>query len=196
MPGRRSFLLLASIVLISIIAAEYGLTRHHPQAIAMRRSPVAELAKPDQSEVWTRRILARPLFSPDRRPPAQALETSNGLPRLTGIIVMQADKRAIFAGTNGKAIALAEGAQIGPYQIASIQPGLVIVSGPEGQRVLRAAFDHDASPQHPAIQPSSPPTSPAVSATSPALLTLPPLPPRDMPAGPLPAVSPLQGSSP
>src|SRR5919202_1181988 len=72
------------------------------------------------SEVATE--LARPLFSPKRRPGSIAAnDTAKDLTRLTGVLVSPAGKNAIFAGSaGGKPIVIGEGERIGGYVISSI----------------------------------------------------------------------------
>lgn len=93
-------------------------------------------------------IIARPLFNPDRRPAANPADPAaaraevaeDGLPRLTGVIVGPSGARAIFAGANGKSRAAAEGDTVGAFKVRTIGPGLVTVSGSEGDRVLRPTY--------------------------------------------------------
>jgi hypothetical protein len=91
------------------------------------------------------RITARPLFSPARRaldtPAGAVADTSRGgLPRLTGVIVGPGGGRAIFAGADGRPRTAAEGDTIGVFKVRKIDPGVVILSGPEGERVLRPVY--------------------------------------------------------
>ena len=97
---------------------------------------------------WQVTLLARPLFSPGRRPPrvADGGARTPGLPRLTGVVVAPDGRRAIFAG--GKV--LAEGAMLGRYRIAAIEVGRVTLQGPEGPEVLRPAFAGGARTAPPA----------------------------------------------
>ena len=103
----------------------------------------------DQASRRVATILARPLFSPNRRPDKVASDGARtGLARLTGIIVSSAGKSAIFAGAAGsKAAVVGEGARIGLYLIESIDAGGVTIVGPNGQRVLHPTFDPSAGPK-------------------------------------------------
>lgn len=91
-------------------------------------------------------IAARPLFSLTRRGDDHAVEKSpwavseDGLPRLSGVIVGPDGRRAIFAGTDGKSRAASEGEMVGAFKVRSIEPGVVNLSGPNGERVLRPTF--------------------------------------------------------
>jgi len=92
-------------------------------------------------------IAERPLFTPGRRAPARPASTTaaavvapEALPRLTGVIVGPSGGRAIFTGTDGKSRAAAEGDAVGTFKVRTIGPGLVTLSGSEGDRVLRPAY--------------------------------------------------------
>jgi hypothetical protein len=105
-------------------------------------APAAQTAHPD----WAAIILARPLFSPSRRPAPASSDTSARsaeLPRLTGILVSQSGRQAIFAGRDGgRPIVTREGDRVADQLVQSIRPGEVTVLGPAGPRVLHPVFDH------------------------------------------------------
>ena len=109
---------------------------------------------PDQVARWAATILARPLFSPGRRPPTAAAAPSAAapqLPRVAGIMVTPAGRRAIFAEKGTKPLVLGEGGEVSGFTVQSIQAGQVTVRGPEGVRVLSPTFDPDApAPASPA----------------------------------------------
>jgi hypothetical protein len=90
-------------------------------------------------------ILARPLFSPDRRPTSSSAAVAAPqppLPRLTGVVVFSSEQRAIFAPSgNGKSVVVAEGERIGDVLVRRIEAGRVTVLTPDGERVLRPTFD-------------------------------------------------------
>lgn len=87
-------------------------------------------------------ILARPLFSPDRRPAASGARSVSGLPRLAGIVVTGSRKVAIFAApAGGKPVVADEGGRLGAYDVRAINEDGVTVVGPEGALVLRPIFD-------------------------------------------------------
>ena len=94
---------------------------------------------------WVSTILARPLFSPSRRP-GQAVVASTELPRLAGIIIGPDGARAIFA-TSGdrRAIVAGPGAHAGPYLIRAVDRAGVAVTGPDGDRLLHPAYDPSAA---------------------------------------------------
>jgi hypothetical protein len=94
-------------------------------------------------------ILARPVFSPSRRPEAKPSEAAVAeapappavpLPRLTGVVTSPSERLALFASSGGKVMELVEGESIGNYVVRSISPSEVILSGPDGERMLRPSL--------------------------------------------------------
>jgi len=106
------------------------------------------------------RILARPLFSEDRRPPAASAAPVAGLPRslprLTGIVVSPAGGYAIFAGVeSGKPIVVQEGGQVGGAVVEAVAADQVTIRGPDGSVVMRPSFGDkvvQASRPNPALR--------------------------------------------
>ncbi len=134
--------------------------------------PAGRSASPDPNQVarWAATVLARPLFSPGRRPPAAAAApgaVAPSLPRVAGIMVTPAGRRAIFAEKGAKPLVLGEGGQVGGFTVQSIRAGQVTVRGPEGVRVLSPTFDPDAP---------APASAAAKAAPSPLGLSIPGLP--------------------
>ncbi len=93
------------------------------------------------------------------------------LPRMTGVIVTPAGRRAIFVNGAGKPTVVTEGERIGVYAVQSIEVGRVMLAGPDGQRVVAPAFDPKPAPRTtgpapglPGLDGSSPP--PAVPGTA------------------------------
>ena len=123
-------------------------------APAVSRDPVGSNTSPSNLPTATGAladisvsIQERPLFSPDRKPPALPAAANvgpgnapAGLPRLTGVIVGPNGGRAIFAGDDGKSRTAAEGDTIGEFKVWRINPGLVTMVGAAGPRVLRPAY--------------------------------------------------------
>lgn len=91
------------------------------------------------------KLLARPLFSPARRPTDAtgllARDPAPSVPRLTGIIVTSAGRQAIFAGPGGKPVVLREGDRFGAFSVQAIRPGQVVLSGPDGTHALGPTFE-------------------------------------------------------
>ena len=78
-------------------------------------------------ETQVETVLARPLFNPTRRPPAAAasiFDSGSGLEnlRLAGIITAPGRRLAIFADTDGKPLAFAEGQVVNGWRIHNITP--------------------------------------------------------------------------
>ena len=113
-----------------------------PQSVA-----VAASLGPENRLKWAKTALARPLFSRDRRPPADTpvtpvvIASPPKLPRLTGVVVIPAGGFAIFAGSDGeKPIVAREGDPIGDAVIEAIVAGQVTLRGPGGLAVLHPSF--------------------------------------------------------
>jgi hypothetical protein len=111
--------------------------------------PAAHAGHPHQMrqfENLVRVILARPLFSPTRRPSDdsggrdEALVDLSGT-RLTGIITLPSLRIAIFARDGKKPVALTEGDSVGAWRIEKITPTTVALRGPGGARELAPKSD-------------------------------------------------------
>jgi general secretion pathway protein N len=115
----------------------------------MERQAPADAAA-DQVRRWAAASLARPLFNPDRRPIAPAASGSDAaarLPRLSGIMITPAGRRAIFAPTGtGKPQVVVEGGTIGGNLVQSITIGEVVLIGPDGRHSLHPTFDRTPAP--------------------------------------------------
>jgi hypothetical protein len=138
-----------------------------------RLGPVAPHAgDTKQVQSWVDMILARPLFSPSRRPPASAAGSGTsgpGFPRLTGIVIMPHRREAIFAvAGRTQPIVMIEGSRLNGVLIKSIDAGAVVIVDAAGTRRLRPSFA-------PATAASGP--APAASGgANPIMLGLPPVP--------------------
>lgn len=110
------------------------------RAIPAPPPPASRLSPP---ETLTAVALARPLFSPTRRPPSSDGPTSTELAdkRLAGIVVSPQRRLAIFAVTGAKPLVVQEGADIDGWQIETITPDEVSLRGPSGIRTLRPKLD-------------------------------------------------------
>lgn len=128
--------------------------------------PLASPTLVMHGDEWVATILARPLFTRDRRPVAAtasaALGESNGnLPRLTGIAISPDQRRAIFAGADGaKPIVVEEGGSIAGFTVQAIAPDGVKVQGPDGDRTVALAFDQSPPAAHADADPQQPPGPP------------------------------------
>jgi len=183
--------LLAAVaaVLVATIVLELGGRSRDSEAMIATPAPglpataAGRLTAPDPNQLTrlAATILARPLFSPGRRPPAVAAAgpgaPAESLPRISGVFVTPAGRRVIFATLkDGKPLVVAEGGHVGAFTVQSIRAGQVTVHGPEGDRVLSPAFDPAAPVPGPA--PGFPPGVPSgVQPGAPAQgLTIPGLP--------------------
>lgn len=140
-----------ALLLVGIIALEIGLGGAEPpvgDAAELASLPTLPAPVPpqDQSAERASTIIARPLFTPGRRPtpvptPAAAQVAQVAPPpRLTGTLVGSFGKRAFFAG-DGKSRSAGESDRIGRWTVHTIGVGYVTLMGPEGPRELRVAFD-------------------------------------------------------
>jgi hypothetical protein len=165
--GRRGAgigLSVASILLCVAIYAEISAgpreTASYPatagKALGTREHPADAVGAPDRRAEWLNDIMARPLFSPTRRPVGT---TVSGLPRLTGIVVAGSERVAIFAAPASEhPIVAHSGTRVGAYEVQSIADDGVTVVGPGGTTLIRPIFDA-ARPASPA-----PPGTPAARA--------------------------------
>ena len=142
-------LCVAALGLCLVIAAEIltGAGTAAPDSVGRtgapaRIGPTDVALAPDRHSNWLEQILARPLFSPGRRPVEVAAAGVAGLPRLTGVVVTGSQRIAIFApASNGHPIIAESGAHIGEYEVKGITDAGVTVAGPHGTTLLRPAFD-------------------------------------------------------
>lgn len=155
----------ACLALCLIIAAEVmgvfaaASPESMPRTAAPARDGRTETPEaPDRHSAWLKQILARPLFSPGRRPVEVAGVGVQGLPRLTGVVLAGSQRLAIFAGaSNGHPIVAERGAHIGAYEVQAIADTGVTVAGPEGTTLLRPAFDVARVPAPAPALPRPPP---------------------------------------
>jgi general secretion pathway protein N len=104
-------------------------------------------------------VLARPLFSPSRRPPANAKVASSALVGryvLLGLVSV-GDKRHALVADGERRIELAEGAAIDGWTVSRIEQDRVTLTSPAGRatltlRAAAAAAAAAAKPTAPAAQ--------------------------------------------
>jgi hypothetical protein len=132
----------------------------------------------------TATILARPLFSPTRRPAETASadhpETSLSDMRLTGILITPDQHLAIFAPAGGKLLVRSEGEMISDWRIESIATQSVLLTGPTGPTTLEPKADPNlvrVQTVQPAATPPQPPPTTAVNPQPPPLPNAPARPP-------------------
>jgi hypothetical protein len=124
--------------------------------------PQSDPAAGPQSDIDARvgEVLARPVFSPDRRPVATGTRTAAGLTRLTGIVITGSRKVAIFAAqAGGRPVVAEEGSHISAYELKAISDTGVTVVGPTGTMVMAPLFDPSPppAPKRPLPAPAQPP---------------------------------------
>ncbi|HUN38856.1 MAG TPA: hypothetical protein VMU81_01055 [Acetobacteraceae bacterium] len=140
----------AACLLAATVAWEFGaFSARQPARVLLRPIQITALqtAAPDHTAEWVSTILARPLFSPDRR--AAPLPTAitggrdapPGLPRLTGVLVGPFGRTAIFATGGGKPLVVTEGGKVDAWTVQSISIGTVRIRGPDGAKTLQPSFE-------------------------------------------------------
>ncbi len=172
MRATLAILLLAVAGLAAMLAWELGvfapsdtLIAPHPRAAVAAAPPQVA---PDHTGEWLATILARPVFSPDRRPATAIASTPGvrspeGLPRLSGVLVGPFGRSAIFAADGRKPLVVGEGGHIDAWTVRTIDADEVEVSGPGGASRLRPSFASSS-----AVQAGAGPVGPA-GATMPRL---------------------------
>jgi hypothetical protein len=137
-----------ALLLLAGCAALGGLLSAEFATDVDQTAPATEVSPPPSSagaprtyaaaiEEQVETVLARPLFSPTRRAPeASAANVTAELGierlRLAGIVTAPGRRLAIFADTDGKPMAVAEGQSVKGWQIESITARLVSLSAAGG----------------------------------------------------------------
>jgi hypothetical protein len=128
-------------------------------------APAVQNDRPAISQL-TATILARPLFSPTRRPPEAAGTDNSGTPlsdlRLTGILITPDQRLAIFSPAGGKPLVRSEGDMVSDWRIDSIASQSVSLTGPTGATTLEPKADPNLVRATGAQQAMAPPPQPAV----------------------------------
>jgi len=152
MRVRLPLLIVLAALLAGALAAAWTMPGDLPAIV--RPAPVPSRVAPPalpEGAAWERTVLARPLFSPTRRPPppeaAGADPAAAAPPRLAGVIIGPDGRRAIFDPAGGKPTVAAEGARIGGFTVTAIEADRVTVAGEGGTRVLRPVFAGAAHPR-------------------------------------------------
>ena len=136
-----ALILVGCVVCAGLVLIEFGSISSHPPSPGTRLS--ATEIEPAAPEV---RKLADPLFSPRKRRPEAAFSANDAdLPlrdvRLTGVVMAPGLRIAIFAvaGTNSRVVS--EGEALKGWQLESISPERVVLSGPAGNIALEPQPD-------------------------------------------------------
>ena len=74
-----------------------------------------------------REIADRPLFTPDRRPPARARPVVSQDLRLEGVVVIGTQKRAIIKQADGRTARVGEGETVGDWTVRQIERDRVVL---------------------------------------------------------------------
>jgi general secretion pathway protein N len=159
-------LLAGCVLFAAIIAAEITATPAARTEIAAWRSPTraeplpptARAERGPRSEAMVAEILARPLFSATRRPPAKnenpTVDSGLADTRLAGIVTTPGRRLAIFVPNGAKPLVVNEGDTISGWHIDRITPREVSLTGPTGTKTLQPKID-------PTLVPPAPPTTAA-----------------------------------
>ena len=135
-------------------------------------APAVQSDRPAISQL-TATILARPLFSPTRRPPEAEATDHSETPlsdmRLTGILITPDQRVAIFAPASGKPLVRSEGDMISDWRIESIDSQSVSLTGPTGATTLEPKADPNLVRVTGAQQKMAPPPQPAAPVANPQM---------------------------
>jgi general secretion pathway protein N len=176
-------ILLGGVIVAELTAGDGGASDGPAVAHPVDRSAAPRPQAPRDEELLAT-ILARPLFSPNRKPPADEVAGQPAGPdlndvRLTGIVVAADRRLAIFALPGAKALVRGEGETVNDWRLDTITPHQVVLSGPAGTRTLQPKIDasvvrrapgpprpsQNAAPMpRPAAVPGAPPAAPPVAA--------------------------------
>jgi hypothetical protein len=158
MGGLRQllFLLTISVGLACVIFLELD-SAGTPSEATLARPPTTDQGQPavqgnqrhpdpQQTAKDVATIVARPLFSPTRRPRQTAKSEGATDPelsdvRLTGIVIEPDRRLAIFAVAGAKPRTLSLGEALNGWKLDSISPEEVSLSGPGGTRTLQPKID-------------------------------------------------------
>ena len=155
LTGARLLWLVAAALAMVVVAEAIpsGRQRDLPAPATPLGTPSAATVAAEPLTAWAETVLARPVFSVDRRPPAKPAASAaagpQNLPRLAGIVVSSTGRSAIFAGEGDHSTVVAEGAQVGSYRVVTIHADAVDVTGPGGARTVKPAYSNDPPPAAP-----------------------------------------------
>ncbi len=149
----------SAAILLAVLVAEVWLTvaapASFPGGFVVPEPRAAQVAGPSLggypglTQDYAGLALARPLFSVSRRPPAGSATPSGAasgepLPRLSGVIITASQKQAIFQDSD-RSLVRTVGSDIGKYRIVNVELSQVTLTGPNGAKTIKPAYD-DASP--------------------------------------------------
>ncbi len=125
---------LGLVLAAELMAAPGGGGPLPPPALPMAKAATSVSAR--LADHWAETVLARPLFSADRRPETLGRDHATGLARLAGIIISGDSRSAIFAADGHKPEILSEGGEIGGYRLLHISSDSVELAGAAGMLTL------------------------------------------------------------
>ncbi|OYV32252.1 MAG: hypothetical protein B7Z80_27480 [Rhodospirillales bacterium 20-64-7] len=99
---------------------------------------------------WLQTILARPLFNPNRRPAAGAMDDGNDLPRLSAILIGHGKASAIFAVPGQQPLVVQPGGLVAGSTVQRIDADTVVLLTAAGPLVLHPQFAKNAAAAAPA----------------------------------------------
>jgi len=147
-------LLLIGILVWECTASEESPDHTVARAIAPRATGAMtpRVADVPRLEGVAAAVLGRPLFSPARRPPAEAPRPADepaaeAPPRLSGVIVGPSRRSAIFTDVAGRPRIVGEGGMIGRFTVQVIEPNRVTLRTSEGDRLLLPAYSKGRMPE-------------------------------------------------
>lgn len=119
-----------------------------PLPVTPARTPPAAAAQP-AAAVLVAAALARPLFTPDRRPPRSVLPPRPeraSLPRLAGVTTGSGAATAFLVRSTGTTVAVVPGEHFGELVLREVDAESATLEGPAGVQVLHLAFTAGVSP--------------------------------------------------
>jgi general secretion pathway protein N len=172
------------LCLSGIIAAELTLTVSRvaasPNYAAVgAAAQAATPAPPVDADALVAEILDRPLFSPDRHPPAPppAPEAEAKTPpelngRLAGVMIRPNDREALFARDGEKPITVKEGDTIDGWTVSTIEADRVVLTSEFGEKVVQPTMGERGEgvapkPPRPANRPAPVPQPQRVNTAGP-----------------------------
>ncbi len=159
-------------------------------------APMAARVRGPRIDELLATALGRPLFSATRKPPEAKADgpVEQQVPnlRLTGIVIEPGRHLAIFAVAGAKPLIRSEGETVNEWQLDSIAPRQVSLSGPAGTTTMEPKTDPNFIRPVPAAQPNATPGQPSAAGRPPVPVMAgsrtssftPPAPPGPMPPRP------------
>ncbi len=149
-----SILATCSLVLAGVIAKEWksgapeGVSPPAPASPAALSDPAAKLQAGQHDAAFVNEILARPLFTASRRPPAGGDRAAGNASaaalkgRLAGIVVSPAGSEALFVESGkAKAVSVREGESFEGWTVERIEPEHVMVRAGARLETIEPAGD-------------------------------------------------------